>query len=358
MHKILLFFFIFSSTCLFGQDEIFLFNPSFEGAPRLSKVPKGWQNCNAFGLTPVDMHPVPYNDFQVTAHPAHGRSYIGMVVREDNTIEAIGQELAHPIKAGRSYVFELFLARSPNYISGSSTNVRNKVNYNSPCKLRILGGDDFCDKKELLAESKLITKEEWISQQFIFQPTEDYSYLVFEIFYKDAKVSAYNGNLLLDGATTITEIKEDGSFFEESLYKQYLPSEDFYTDAPNTGNIYEDNDTSSPTLAVIRNLSEVDKAFYSEQMSYVIFRRGMTSLESEAIAALKAIATRLSESKEEKLRIRFKEDNRLLYRLRLQSIFEALTEGGLPEDRFSFGNQPDEKVLFSNGSRDVEMMIY
>ncbi len=355
-----LFFFLFSSTCLFSQDEIFLYNPSFEDTPKLSQIPIGWYDCNAPGSSPVDTHPVPYGSFEVRAAAAHGSTYVGMVVRDDNTVEAIGQKLVEPLKKGRVYVFEIFLARSPKYTSAlSSTKIHTSVNFNTPCKLRILGGDSYCDRKDLLAESELVVKERWINQQFIFRPKEDYNYIVFEAFYKDAIVSAYNGNLLLDGATTITEIKEDGNFFPDSLYQRHFPPAELYTNAPLTGNIYSDYDTSSPTVGVIRNLSESDKQFYSKQMSYLIFRRGMTALEAEAIAAIKAIAQRILESKnEEKIMLRFKEGNNLLYVPRLNSIRDILVEAGLPETRFSFGEKPDSGVLFSGGSRDVEIMIY
>jgi len=358
MHKFLfLFFFIFSSL-LSGQDEIFLYNPSFEDKPRLSKTPKGWYDCNAPGNSPVDTHPVPYGEFEVNAIAAHGHTYVGMVVRENNAVEAIGQRLVEPLKKGRTYVFEMFVARSPRYLSGSFSS-NTKVNYNAPCKLRILGGDKYCESKELLAESELIVKEQWVNQQFIFRPKEDYKYILFEAFYKNAEVFAYNGNLLIDGATTITEIREDGSFFADNLYQHYLPEDDLYPDAEPTDNIYEEFDTSSPTAGLIPNFSEEDKEFYSKQMSYVIFRRGMTALENDAHAALSKVGERLAKnSQEQKLRIRFKEENKLLYNLRLNTIRETLLEAGLSDTRFSFGEKPESKVIFSGASRDVEMMIY
>lgn len=358
MHNFLLFLLLLSSSCLLGQDEIFLYNPSFEDAPKLSQVPIGWYDCNAPGNSPVDTHPVPYGSFEVTAPAAHGNTYVGMVVRENNAVEAIGQRLVEPLKKGRVYVFEIFLARSPKYISGSFSTTTS-INYDTPCKLRILGGDAYCDRKELLAESELVVKEQWVNQQFIFRPKEDYNYLVFEAFYKDAIASAYNGNILLDGATTITEIQEDGNFYADSLYQRHFPPAELYTNGPLIGNVYEDYDTSSPTAGVIRNFSETDKKFYSVQMPYVIFRRGMTALEGEAITALTKIGERLLNSNtEEKLMIHFKEGNNLLYNLRLNTIRDILLEIGLPETRFSFGEKPEKGILFSSGSRDIEMMIY
>lgn len=356
--QVFIVFFLLSSFCLIGQDEIFLFNPSFEDAPKLGQSPTGWYDCNAPGNSPVDTHPVPYSEFEVDAVAAHDNTYVGMVVRENNAVEAIGQRLVEPLKKGRIYVFEMFLARSPKYISSLSSS-NTSQNFNTPCKLRILGGDKYCDRRELLAESELIVKEQWVNQQFIFRPKEDYDYIVFEAFYKNAVAPAYNGNLLLDGATTITEIKKDGSFFADSLYRRHFPSDDLYTDAPLSGNIYEDYDTSSPTAGTIRDFAEADKKLYAEQMPYVIFRRGMTALEGEAIEALKKIGTHLLNSdSEDKLRIRFKEDNAFLYALRLNSIRDVLLEIGLSETRFSFGERPKEGILFSGGSRDVEMIIY
>lgn len=359
MHNFFVLYFFFFSSFLFGQDEIFLYNPSFEDIPKLSQAPVGWYDCNSAGNTPVDTHPLPYGEFEVTTAPAHGNTYVGMVVRENNAVEAIGQKLVKPLKKGHIYVFEMFLARAPRYMSALTNREGDRTNFNTACKLRILGGDDYCDRKELLAESEIIVKEQWINQQFIFKPKENYNYIVFEAFYKNAVVTAYNGNLLLDGATTITEIQEDGNFFADSLYQRHFPSADLYTDAPLTGNIYQDYETSSPTTAVIRNLSEEDKKFYSEQMAYVIFRRGMTALEGDAVTALNAIGKRLSASDNgEKLMIRFKEGNNLLYVPRLNSIRDILIEAGLSETRFSFGVKPEKGLLHSGGSRDVELMLY
>ena len=131
MHNFILFLLLFSSSYLLSQDEVFLYNPSFEDAPRLSQVPTGWYDCNTPGNSPVETPPVPYSEFNVTANPAHGNTYVGMVVRENNAVEAIGQRLVEPLKKGRTYVFEIFLMRSPKYLSGISSSSKNNGSISS-----------------------------------------------------------------------------------------------------------------------------------------------------------------------------------------------------------------------------------
>ena len=71
-----------------GQP-IFLKNPSFESLVGTHGfLPFGWDNLGEKGETPPDSQP---NCFGVTQKPAHGETYLGMVVRENGTTESVGQ---------------------------------------------------------------------------------------------------------------------------------------------------------------------------------------------------------------------------------------------------------------------------
>jgi outer membrane protein OmpA-like peptidoglycan-associated protein len=193
---------------LFGQDEpIKLVNPSFEGIPGEggggNRLPDGWYDCGFPGETPPDVHPKDGpGAFQVTKAPFHGKTYIGLVVRENDTWEMVSQRLSAPLQAGQCYDFSMSLARSEVYMSLSRvSNV--EVNYAQAVKLRIWGGSSYCSRTELLAESSLVINTRWLVYNFRFEPKQTHSYIVFEAFYKTPTPFPYNGNILLDNASDI-----------------------------------------------------------------------------------------------------------------------------------------------------------
>ncbi|MBI1226233.1 MAG: hypothetical protein GC192_13450 [Bacteroidetes bacterium] len=206
---ILLFFSQFLSS---QNGAIYLENPSFEGVPSEggngNSLPKGWQDCGFPGETPPDVHPKPgIGAFQVTKEPMDGRTYLGLVTRENDTWEMVSQKLEAPLKIGGSYAFSIGLCRSEIYLSASR--ISNKeVNYAAPVKLRIWGGNKYCERKELLAESELITNKDWKRYNFIFTPSNDIKYIILEAFYKTPTPFPYNGNLLIDNASAIIPIDE------------------------------------------------------------------------------------------------------------------------------------------------------
>jgi outer membrane protein OmpA-like peptidoglycan-associated protein len=196
---------------LFAQSEtIQLVNPSFEGIPADGTVggalPSGWRDCGFPGETAPDVHPqIGGGAFQVDKEPFDGKTYIGMVVRENDTWEMISQRLSAPLKKGQCYEFSMYLCRSELYVSPSRVSAE-KVNYTTPVKLRIWGGAGYCDRSELLAESPLIVNTRWLPYDFRFEPKQNYTYLVFEVFYKTPTPFPYNGNILLDQASAIRQI--------------------------------------------------------------------------------------------------------------------------------------------------------
>lgn len=192
---------------VFGQaDVITLTNPSFEDYPRIGRVPHGWRDCGFAGESAPDTHPS--GAFDVVKLPSDGNSYLGMVVRDNDTWERVSQQLSAPIKRGTCYSFSLNLCRSELYVSASRrTNVR--ANYVEPIKLVIWGGDGHCSKKELLAESSLIRNTDWEPFAFKFEPKQTHSHITFEAFYKTPLLFPYNGNILVDNASEIVPMPCD-----------------------------------------------------------------------------------------------------------------------------------------------------
>lgn len=195
-------------TLSFAQDEepIALTNPSFEDLPHHSKPPRGWIDCGFRGETPVDVQPS--GTFSVIKPPLDGDTYLGMVVRDNDTWEAVSQRLSRPLQAGQCYEFSIYLSRSELYTSTSRV-TDSPANYVTPAKLRIYGGSDYCDKDYLLAETSLIINTRWLEYRFKFEPVDDYTHLIFEAFYKTPTLFPYNGNVLMDQASAITPVPCD-----------------------------------------------------------------------------------------------------------------------------------------------------
>jgi len=208
-----LLFFCFSTVGYSQSDTIKVTNPSFEGNPleggNFSRLPYGWMDCGFRGETAPDVHPVRGGNFSVAKGPSHGDTYIGMVVRDNDTWEKISQKLTRPLQRDKCYKFSIDAARSEMYFSQSRMTDK-PANYVTPIKLRIYGGTEYCGKEELLGETSLVDNTRWLSFAFRFEPIADYSYIVLEAFYKTPTMYPYNGNILIDNASHIVEIPCDG----------------------------------------------------------------------------------------------------------------------------------------------------
>jgi len=202
----ILLFLALGSQHAVAQDQIIrLKNPSFEDPPRAGKPPTSWYDCGFPGESPPDIQP---GEFGATKAPYDGNSYLGLVVRDNDSWERISQRLSKPILADQCYSFSMFLARSNIYLSASQL-TKSMVQYSTPCVLRIWGGDDRCSKIERLAESELVSSNDWTQFDFKFEPTQTHTYILFEVFYKTPTLFPYNGNILLDNASPITPISCD-----------------------------------------------------------------------------------------------------------------------------------------------------
>lgn len=207
--------FVFGTILCSGQDnEIVLNNPSFEGIPHkggdiYDTGIQGWYDCGNITFineTAPDLHPI--DAWEVVMPPSEGRTYLGMVIRDNDTWESVSQRLASPIEGGKCYSMNIDLARSDKYISGSR--VTNAMeNYTQPAILQIWGGTGVCGRQELLGETTTVSNREWRTYEFEFRPEKTVSYFTLEVFYKKPTLIPYNGHLLLDNATSIKQIPCD-----------------------------------------------------------------------------------------------------------------------------------------------------
>ena len=192
-------------------EPVALSNASFEDIPRQAQAPRGWYDCGFSGESAVDVQPAsvlrddtpPF--FNVTHAAFDGNTYLGMVVRDNETYEAVGQRLREPLEAGKCYTFSVYLARAEQYVSQSRLKDM-PVNYDTPAKLRIWGGSSYCNRQEIIAESAPVKNAEWLQYNFRFEPKSGHTYLLLEAYYKTPMLVPYNGNLLVDAAGKIVPV--------------------------------------------------------------------------------------------------------------------------------------------------------
>ncbi len=182
-------------------QSIQLNNPSFEGVPAASTTPEGWRDCGKPGETPPDTQP--NRTFRVFKKAQKGNTYLGLVTRDTDTWEAVGQLLETPIDGGECYDFSIYLARSDSYLSRRKTDTI-QTQFTQPICFRIWGGNNYCDKREMLAETGAIDHTAWKKYDFKLKPRREYNFITLEAFYVTPTLMAYNGNLLLDHCSSIT----------------------------------------------------------------------------------------------------------------------------------------------------------
>jgi outer membrane protein OmpA-like peptidoglycan-associated protein len=197
-------FILFFAGQMMAQSTIQLKNPSFEDVPGRSDPPWGWKNCGFIGESPPDVHPasdsVSYWEVQQKAQEGH--TFLGMVVRDNETYERVAQYLPTPLKGGECYEMSIYLCRSAVYES-QSRKTNKMANYNEPAVLRVYGGQSICDTREVLYETRPIANTNWEQYTMEFKPSLDCKVLILEAFYKTPSLYSYNGNVLLDNASSI-----------------------------------------------------------------------------------------------------------------------------------------------------------
>ncbi len=193
-------------------DTIRLINASFEGVPQPSRIVSGWYDCGKLNFpseSPPDIQP---GSFRVTNTPNDGNSFLGLVVRDNETWEGVAQRLQRPLEANKCYSFQIFIAKSERYLSPvggreaiapEGTTKTDSINHDTPVTLRIWGGNGYCDKQELLHQTSVITHNRWIEYNLKFEPKRRISHFMLEAFYKTPNLFPYNGNILLDNASEI-----------------------------------------------------------------------------------------------------------------------------------------------------------
>jgi hypothetical protein len=246
---ILFLFLVFHCSWAFGQDTIFLLNPSFEGNPARGEISNrldGWTDCgriNFPGQSPPDVHPTPDSAWGVTMEAFDGLTYLGLVTRYDDTYESISQKLSRPLKSGRCYKLSGYFSLSETYQSvtrrsfDSSRGVpmiqngkkRKQVSwsywlthdeenliivkdepvpedFSHPVELLIWGGFENCKRNQLYVHSGPINQHTWTPFTLEFSPDDNHDHITIGAFFEYGYAAPYNGHLLIDGLSPIIEI--------------------------------------------------------------------------------------------------------------------------------------------------------
>lgn len=186
-----------------NTDIIHLQNASFEDIPRCCQTPSKWLDIGASNETPPDIQP---GSFNVSRPAKNGNTYLGMVVRDNDTGEGVSQKLLSPLKKGYCYHFTIWLCRSELYLSQSPT-TKKPANYITPVRLALYGGTESSFTSQLLSITEEITNSEWKEYVFEIKPKEDFDYLTITSQHKKPLLFPYNGNVLVDYASDLTGFK-------------------------------------------------------------------------------------------------------------------------------------------------------
>ncbi|MBN8678766.1 MAG: hypothetical protein J0M29_11120 [Chitinophagales bacterium] len=191
-------------TGIQAQDVIKLENPGFESEPLSGVVPEGWMNMGSDYETPPDIQP---GFFGVNLKAAEGNTYLGLVVRQHNTWEGVGQKLDGWLRKDSTYTFSLYLNRSNTYVSPMRGG-GEPVSFVSPTILKIWGYNTRTGKDELLAESLPPGHSNWVKYEFTFTPRNgDYNEIDLMAYYAPG-FEQRNGNLLIDNCSDIIMVKQ------------------------------------------------------------------------------------------------------------------------------------------------------
>ncbi len=337
-----------------AQKEIPFSNPSFEeDSTFCCRAPRGWYNCGAPDETPPDVQP---GYFEVTKLPKHGRTYLGLVVRDNETTEAVGQRLARPLEANECYEFSADLCRSELYISLSRT-TGQQVNYATPVVLRIWGGNSYCAKNELLYETNVITTTRWLTYTFRLHPKKsNHTYLMLEAFYKTPTLFPYNGNILVDNLSPIRQVEcnmpampdvstsseivmvkkgEDTSKAAIGSINSNKPSK------PNTPSVVTVSTPSTPSVEPISRGALRKGATF--QLSNLYFDVDKYQIKEECIPALETVYKFLMENPDVVIEVGGHTNNlpseefaRTLSTDRARAVAEWLIRRGVPKERVQY----------------------
>lgn len=175
-----------------GQERVFWQNASFEQSMSNGQTAAAWSDCGDNNESVAQLLPDPNSDLQAL-DPHQGFQYLGLRTYKDGSYQALGQELTTPLLPGSCYALGVYLARA----------TRPDTTENDPLCFRIWGGNDYCDRWEILAETFPVNHQDWQEYLFTFSPVQAYRFITIEAYYDRKAEYAYDGWLLVDHLSAI-----------------------------------------------------------------------------------------------------------------------------------------------------------
>lgn len=357
-------------------DSIILTNPSFEGQPMASRTPYGWVDCGFKGETPPDIQPS--GTFMVTREAFSGNTYLGMVVRDNDTWERVSQRLTTPIQAGTCYSFTIYLCRSGVYLSPdpSSSALQGRdvpqlkpKSYTQPAVLRIWGGSGYCSQRELLAETPTVENTNWKAYTLTFEPQQTHTYFELEAFYKTPTLLPYNGNLLLDNAGPLVPVPcpdEDVALAKNKPEPNSPVTKKDSQEVPKTNPPSTSSTVQSNTESLTKNsgekekiIKELDRKTIREgqviRIEKLYFKADSSSIEPESVHVLEEIFQFLNENKNVIVEIGGHTNGQpphefcdRLSQERAQAVADYLMTEGIKEDRLKVKGYGKRQPIATN----------
>jgi len=198
-----------------------------------------------------------------------------------------------------------------NYVNRDVKNKEESSDVKSQSEalvLRVYGGLRPCEKKQLLAETSLISHTDWRNYELEFKVKANIYYLTFEAFYKTPVLVPYNGNLLIDN---ISPIKQTNCPGEEPFIAAETPTtpEPAATPTPPKKEVVEATKevvaASEPEPVYTRPKKEklITQELNNEvaagqkiQINKLYFEADTTSINRESFAALNELYDFLTEN--------------------------------------------------------------
>ena len=295
MHYLLLPIFLLFCAALPAQDNVAIFftNPSFEDIPRVSEPPRGWADCGFPGESAVDVQPEPHREFDVVKRAFHQNTYLGMVVRDNDTYERVSQPMSNPMVAGQCYELKLHLAKSDVYRSQSRL-TDTEVNYDTPAKLQIRGGFGTCDLGAIIGKSSVVDNGNWREYTIKLEPEEPYTHIVLEAYYNTPILFPYNGNVLVDNLQPLQPVacEENSPAPEVTAEAQEEPAVEQPTTSPTRRPTPRPAPSTQPAAPKVKlgqteGQLRVGQVFAIEDIK---FKANSAELERESEEALEEIA--------------------------------------------------------------------
>lgn len=377
MRNLLIFIFTFFSICLSAQyDTIRVKNSSFEDRPRAGEyyTPsiKSWYDCGAVQFpreTAPDIHPIDFWEVRLPA--SDGKTYLGMVVRDNESWESVSQRLTAPIERGMCYKLSVDLARSNTYLSGSRSRTDDvKVQYTRPAVLKVWGSNGYCGKKELIAESAPVENFNWETYDFEFKAKNSHLFVTFEAFYKTPVLFPYNGHILIDAISNFVEVSCDG---EEEIVaevevpepkKEIIPKKKVEKEEPVVAAVAvvsPQPKVEKPKTKKINGLLEKDLTKGQIiKIENLLFKADKSSMNRSSFEALDELYAFLEENDNIKIEIGGHTNGNpgitneycdKLSSQRAKSVADFLVEKGLDPERLEFKGYGKRKPIHSNQTK-------